>query len=136
MSDGEFSGWGCPRCGTTPLGPGDEALLCDGCGARYPRVGSLPCLVPDPDAYRALWSGRLERYRAVIQARTAALEVEASAPHLLERTRARVHRLAASFQADLATIEELFGPLLPGAGGASPLAQLANDGSSPVLQCC
>jgi hypothetical protein len=129
-----FSGWSCPRCGDAALSASDDAYGCERCGTRYPLVGSLPCLALDPDQYRTLWGGRLERYRAVIHARAATLDLEAARPHLLERTRDRVRKVSAALRADLAVMGDLFEPLLPRVRGPSLLEE-TTGGVSPVLGC-
>jgi hypothetical protein len=131
-----FSGWSCPRCGTTPLVTSDDAYVCERCDRRYPLFGGLPCLVPDPDIYRGVWSSRLNHYRGVVHARKIALELEATRPHLLDRTRARVRRVAEALAADLGVIEELFRPLVPQGYGAPPAVDVSGaEGRSPVLDC-
>jgi hypothetical protein len=92
--------------------------------------------MPDPEIYRGVWSGRLNHYRGVVQARKAGLELEAARPHLLERTRSRVRRVAEALHADLGVIEELFRPLVPQAYGAPPALDMSGaEGRSPVLDC-
>ncbi len=131
-----FSGWCCPRCGDAPLTAGESGLACARCGTGYPVFGSLPCLAPEPELYRALWSGRLARYGAVIHERVAALALEAEMPHLLAQTRARVKRLAGALGADLRVIGELFQPVVPpGARGTPPLEEIGAERSSPLLEC-
>jgi hypothetical protein len=128
----------CPRCHGA-LGDATEALLCPTCGTAYPVVTGVPCLVEDPTLWRGVWRARLDDYLEAIAQRLTALAKEATAPHLLEKTRARIRHVHDAVASDRQTFIELFDDLVPSvpAGrarllpGADPRA-----GDTPVIEYC
>src|SRR5262245_19614868 len=98
----------CPRC-AQPLADAERGLVCGGCGAEFPRIGSIPCMVADPGLWRTLWLRRLDDYSSTVEMRVAALrQEEAEAPDLLPRTRERLRRLAAGLEHQLEAVTALF----------------------------
>jgi hypothetical protein len=59
----------CPVC-SGRLEPADP-IVCNACGARFPRLDGVPCLVVDPDAFLGEWRHRLRAF-------TTELEVQSS----------------------------------------------------------
>src|SRR5215471_9342156 len=104
----------CPRC-TGVLVPVEENLRCQRCTTLYPFFGRIPCLVDDPALWRALWLSRLESYSSSAEQRAGDLRNEAQNVHILARTRERLLRLAAGFEGQVETIDEIFEPIQAGA---------------------
>jgi len=128
----------CPRCAGT-LAPADDGLRCTRCATQFPRFGSIPCLVDDPALWRALWLSRLESYSTGGELRARNLREEADGPgELLARTRKRLTRVAAAFEAHIAGIDALFEPLQAGADLLPAMAIPARPdpgGEVAILEC-
>jgi SAM-dependent methyltransferase len=71
--------------------------------------------VDDPALWRALWLSRLESYSSSAEQRARDLRNEAQNTHILPRTRERLLRLAAGFEGQVETIDELFESIQAGA---------------------
>jgi len=101
-------------------------------------VGSLPCLVDDPELWRTAWQGQLRSYARAIERRVARIHEEAEAPGLIARTRQRLHRVAAGFSEQRRTIlslgEALGGGSDPALAAAIP-EQLEDPGEVAILRC-
>lgn len=84
----------CPHCSTAPLTvestPEDESLRCAACGACYPRVGGVACLVDEPADRVQLWRENLGAFHLRANESIEALERERRTPGLLPTTRARL----------------------------------------------
>ena len=114
----------CPRCGgrLRPLARDGDGDGCQACDGSFPLVGRIPCLVPEPALWRALWLSRLDEHQQVTQERIRFMEEQSRAPALLARTRARLERTIAAKVHERAVVAELFGDLrqdalfLPSAG--------------------
>jgi uncharacterized protein YbaR (Trm112 family) len=132
----------CPRCAgkLTPAEagqPGEAGFACDRCGARYPLIGGLPCLVDDPPLWRTLWLRRLEFYLTGVEMRVNALRAEAGTD-LLPRTRKRLTRLADGLAAHLERLSSLCQPLKVGADpfGNEAIPPRAEPGQqAAILEC-
>jgi hypothetical protein len=126
----------CPRCGGGALeteGQGNDSddVVCRACARRYPSLGGVQCLVEDPPLYRALWLSRLEDYVAVTGDRLRGMRAEAELPGLLPRTRARVERVVAAFEAQRELVEARLAPLR---AGAVVLPPSRSEGAQAVLE--
>ncbi|HYO95131.1 MAG TPA: hypothetical protein VER33_11500 [Polyangiaceae bacterium] len=108
----------CPSCGRE-LVSGPNELDCGGCKQAYPLLGSVPCLVPDPALWRALWSSRLDDYLEVTASRIRHMRGETELPGLLPRTRARLQRIIEAKERERTIIPELLAPLRPATLDAS-----------------
>jgi hypothetical protein len=104
----------CARCGG-PLAETEAGLRCGRCLTSFPRIAGIPCLVDDPGLWRAVWLRRLDDYSSGVEMRVTALRQDAEASDLLPRTRRRLLRIAAGFEAQLAAVDALFEPLEEGA---------------------
>jgi len=71
-------------------------------------LGSLPCLVPDPAYWTALWLSRLEDYLEVTETRIRFMKKEVELEDILPRTRARLLRIIDAKSTERARIQELF----------------------------
>lgn len=120
----------CPRCGgrLRPLARAGDGVGCQSCNASFPMMGRLPCLVPEPTLWRALWLSRLDEHQQVTQERIRFMHEESCAPALLARTRARLQRTIAAKAHERAAIAALFADLRQGAlflpsAGVPPLPE-------------
>ncbi len=100
----------CPRCERSLIAR-QCGLGCEGCGAEFPRLGSIFCLVPDAALWRTLWLRRFDDYSASIELRVASLRKEAEAPDLLPMTQQRLRQLAAGLELQLESLAGLFSAL-------------------------
>jgi hypothetical protein len=112
----------CPACGGE-LEWSAESLVCLACAQSYPRLGSIPVLLPRPEAHVALWRGQLglllERGEKTLEALTGA----AGAAGLTDATRQRLFTLGAAVKAQVDDVTRFMSPALGGASasGASGL---------------
>jgi hypothetical protein len=126
------AGVACPRCAEGALELVANSLRCQRCQTRYPFVGTIPCLVPDPPLWRSLWLNRLAEFVSNTQATLGSwrAEVEASGP--TPRTRARIERVIAACEDQRARVEALFDDLR--LGDPQLLPTRPESGDSPVLE--
>ena len=82
-------------------------MRCEPCGATYPRVGRIDCLVADPAAFLQLALSRFDLYRGVTQQRSQDLAEEAQGTHLPPKARLRLQRLAHGLLAEGRCLNEL-----------------------------
>jgi hypothetical protein len=75
---------------------------------RYPILGGVPCLMPDPALWRARWMGRFREYLSVTQRRIAELRLEADGATLRPLTRSRVERVADAIESQRVAVSERF----------------------------
>jgi hypothetical protein len=108
----------CPRC-QGALEDARGALSCGACGAAYPSLGGVPCLVDDPQLFRDLWRSRLDDYLRAGEAQLKSLAAERERPNLLAGTRRRLAHLSAAIEADRRAYAELFRDFAAGAGDAA-----------------
>jgi hypothetical protein len=87
--------WACPRCGGS-LDEVDAGLGCAACGAGFPRLSGVPCLLPDAAAARDRWSSQASRYVALVEQSLAATQAQLEQFTLLPSTRGRLERLLAA----------------------------------------
>ncbi|HEY8927033.1 MAG TPA: hypothetical protein VIU64_21770, partial [Polyangia bacterium] len=127
----------CPRC-EGRLETAGDGYRCGRCGRRFPLVGTIPCLVTDPELWRTAWQRQLQGYARSIDLRVARIREEAQAPGLMARTRERLHRIAAAFaeqrRAILALGQALDGDCDPLLAAAIP-DQLEELGEVAILRC-
>ncbi len=103
----------CPAC-RAPLGEWTTAgtAACGGCGAIFPSLGGIPCLLPSPESWRATWCQQLGAFDAQAVETLELLQEEQTLPGLLPAT---VQRLAACHAAAAALhgqLHQLLDPLL------------------------
>src|SRR5947207_3413743 len=131
------AGLGCPRC---PAGGALDlvanSLRCQACQTRYPFVGTIPCLVPDPPLWHALWLNRLAEFVSDTQATLAGWRAEAvaeaDAGQGQPRTRARIDRVIAACEEQRARVEALFEDLRQGQPQLLPTRP--ESGENPLLE--
>jgi SAM-dependent methyltransferase/uncharacterized protein YbaR (Trm112 family) len=103
----------CLRC-ARGLRVGAHAIVCEGCGQDYPRVGSIPVLLPQPDAHVALWRQQLALVVAQSQSTLEGLEAEAGRSGILPETGARLRALAQGLRDQTTDTVDVLGPALGG----------------------
>ncbi len=115
----------CPRCAGTPLLAAQEIggaaqprdLSCATCGARFPDVGGVACVVGDPAARIARWRENLGTLHLRAEQSIAVLSDEQRLPALLPLTRAR---LAEQIRVTRRLVAEVDDLLVPALGPARP----------------
>lgn len=101
----------CPRCQKSTLLREEGAWSCPGCSTRFPDVGDVPWLFPDPAAALAEWRARLHALVQSIVREAQSLRRELELPGLHALTRRRLDLLATA-QADHALrLQALLAPL-------------------------
>jgi hypothetical protein len=111
----------CPRCRAS-LGAWPGAVACGRCRAEFPRLGELPCLFTNADAWLATWRRQLATFDAEIG---QTLELLASARlrvDLLAATRARLETFVGTTAALRDELHALLDPLL------GPVGAVDHDG--------
>jgi len=102
----------CPAC-RGQLSEQAGQYQCTQCRADYPTLGGVPCLLPEPDRWRASWRLQLEELTNAANETVAMFEKELRKPALLENTRVRLQT-----QIDLTkkTLDEVTSIIEPAAG--------------------
>jgi len=126
------AGLACPRCAEGPLDLVANSLRCQRCQTRYPFVGTIPCLVPDPPLWRALWLTRLAEFVSDTQATLEGWRAEAETAVPIPRTRARIERVIAACDDQRARVEALFEELKQ--GDPQLLPTRPESSSNPLLE--
>ena len=126
------AGLACPRCSEGALDLVANSLRCQRCQTRYPFVGTIPCLVPDPPLWRSLWLARLAEFGSETQATLDGWRGEAEAAAPVPRTRARIERVIAACEDQRARVEALFEDLKQ--GDPQLLPSSPGSSGSPVLE--
>jgi hypothetical protein len=88
-------------------------------------VGAVPCLVPEPALWRALWTQRLDEYLAVTATRLVEIDAARVADGLLPRTRDRLLATMGAIHAERETIERIMAPLRREAADPSGLVPVS-----------
>ena len=121
----------CPGCADQPLELIASSFLCRRCQRRYPFVGTIPCLVPDPVLWRSLWLTRLAEFVSDTAATLQGWRTEAEgAP--LPRTRARIERVIKASEDQRAFVQALFQDLEDGERRLLPTPP--DGGDNPLLE--
>lgn len=101
----------CPRC-LAALDVCGTLIDCTGCGQHYPRLGSIPVLFREPDAYLAIIGQQLRDLAAQVEHTARALDSQIRAPDVLSSTRARCEALSRASRQQYSDVAELLTPLL------------------------
>lgn len=111
----------CPRC-ATELGRGAGAWRepCGKCGAAFPRLGGVPCVFPNTEAWLVAWRRQLATFDEQARQSCALLDAARARPGLMEATRRRLDTFRASSAAQLEEVHALLDPLLLAAPAAGP----------------
>lgn len=123
----------CPRCRRGSLAEGQGGLQCAQCQTRFPSVGGLPWLLPEPALALGGWRNRLTLYLDEF----AAAERAARADLVLAvrpSTRRRVEALAEAYHRQAAAVRSLLAALMLQALPLSHATSLAFDTRLPLAQ--
>lgn len=110
MSDLPAELLACPRCAAALRRDGDD-WACAGCQTRFPLIGDIPWLLPDPAASLGEWRDRLHRLVLELQRQAAGMRRELDAPNLLTATRSRLKLLAQAYADHARRLQLLLSPL-------------------------
>ncbi len=99
----------CPGC-RGPLSHEAELYRCTQCRVDYPTLGGVPCLLSDPDRWRASWRLQLDELRRAAEETVTMFEKELRKPALLENTRRRLHTQIALTERTLAEVAAIIEP--------------------------
>ena len=125
-------GLACPDCGGMLVSDG-EYVRCAKQARTYPILGTIPCLVPDPDHFRALWRSRLADYREVTGLRVQQLRAEHGMSDLLPSTRDRLERLIEAKEHERRLLPRLCSALERDAAGQAPALPSRPEGGGNRL---
>lgn len=104
----------CPRCSRAPLAEGDDGFHCRHCRTRFPLIGGLPCLYPDPDAALGAWRGRLHAELRRLQHEARGLDEALKDRTLSGPSRQRLELLRDADRQHHDALRDLLAPLLAG----------------------
>src|SRR6185369_15611009 len=79
----------CPAC-RGQLSEQAGRYRCAQCQADYPTLGGVPCLLPQPQRWRASWGEQLAELSSAAQETVTMFEKELRKPALLPNTRRRL----------------------------------------------
>ncbi len=82
----------CPRC-RAALARTEAQWACPGCSAAFPDLGTIPCLVPEPQQSRQNWASDAQRFAAMMTASERLFAGELGRPDLPSSTRRRLQKL-------------------------------------------
>jgi len=102
----------CPRC-TSTLDASSPVIRCQECGQVYPRLGTIPVLLPDPDSWIPLWRVQLEIVERQAQNQFAGIEAQLQFGDALPSTVKRVGAMIGSARQQITDIRAVLAPLLP-----------------------
>jgi uncharacterized protein YbaR (Trm112 family) len=108
----------CPRCEGEL--DGEPALVCAGCGARYPLIDGMPWLFPEPTQALAEWRGRLQVLNAHLKRQAAGYRAALQPEVTRASTRNRLKLLAMACSDHARRLQALLAPLAGDAAGAAP----------------
>lgn len=120
----------CPRC-TARLDIRAQTIVCGRCGERYPRLGAIPILLPDAQAYLALCRRQLTDLEQQLASTVRVLEEQLHAPDVLPLTKVRGRAVIEAARGQAADVCAILQPLVDGAGADS--APAAPTGAVPSV---
>jgi hypothetical protein len=122
----------CPRCTEGALEQLATSLRCGGCETRYPFIGTIPCLVPDPALWRSLWLSRLADFVSDTEGTLRRWRAETEGADPTPRNWARVERVIAACEDQRTRVETLFAELTQGDPQLLPTSP--ESGNNPLLE--
>jgi uncharacterized protein YbaR (Trm112 family) len=99
----------CPAC-RGQLSQHEAGYWCAPCKVGYPTLGGVPCLLPEPDRWRASWRQQLAELTHAAEETVAMFEKELRKPALLQSTRLRLRTQIALTQQTLAELVAIIEP--------------------------
>ena len=113
----------CPRC-AEGIDVSTPTITCQGCAQTYPRLGEIPILLADPQAYIASCRRQLALLEREVDKTVQKIEEELQPADVLPITRTRCRAVIEGIEGQLADVRTLVEPLLtagaPGPGDRSP----------------
>jgi N2227-like protein len=116
----------CPRC-ALPLRRDLGRFECGSCGSVYEDLGSVPCILPNPEAVRDRWRRQLAVTRVEGMATVDEFRAERRKPGLIRSTRARLDAQIEISLAMIAQVDAILGPAL-----GAPVAPEPIPGYQPL----
>jgi hypothetical protein len=121
----------CPRCASS-IDATEPVIRCHECGQVYPRLGTIPVLMADPDSWIALWRVQLEVIERQAAAQLAGIETQLEYGDALPSTVTRCKAMVTPARQQISDVSAVLGPLLPlaarqlekGATVKSPIEQI------------
>lgn len=132
---GDVEGLACPVCAGVLVSE-DGHARCVKEGRIFPLFGTIPCLVPEPALFSALWRSRLTDYREVTTLRIRQLRTEHAQPDLLPSTRQRLERLIDAKEHEIRLLPRLCAPLLENTSGREVPSRSEAGGNRLALFDC
>jgi uncharacterized protein YbaR (Trm112 family) len=108
----------CPRC-AAGIDVGESTIVCPGCAQTYPRLGEIPVLLADSQAYLASCRQQLALLEREAGETVKKIEAELPAADMLPITRTRCHAVIEGIRGQLADVRALVEPLLTAAASES-----------------
>jgi uncharacterized protein YbaR (Trm112 family)/SAM-dependent methyltransferase len=99
----------CPAC-RGQLSEQAGQYLCMHCRAVYPTLGGVPCLLPEPDRFRASWRQQLAELTRAAEETVTMFQKELRKPALLPNTRLRLETQIALTKKTLAELVAIIEP--------------------------
>ncbi len=104
-----------------PSEVGGIAFHCDACDVDYPSLGTVACLLPDPQTWRTRWREQLGRIHLEGEETIDTFESEQRRPGLLASTRKRLGHQVALTRQVLAEVDALLAPVGAWASPQTPM---------------
>ena len=103
----------CPRC-TAAIDLGGPNPECRECGQAYPRLGTIPVLLPEPLAYLASCRRQVARLAEQVERTVQDVREQLQSADLLPLTRKRCRTMVEGIVGQLADVRAILEPRLPG----------------------
>lgn len=120
----------CPVC-TARIDLSRTPVQCSGCARIYPRLGSIPVLLADPDAFLASCRRQMALLEEQADRTVGLIEEEMRAPDVLAMTKDRCRSMIDTIRGQASDIRALVEPLLPGDASMGPPDPPAEDVPAP-----
>lgn len=102
----------CPRCSTS-IDLSSPDLVCRHCGQSYPRLGTIPILLPEPHAYVAACGRQFARLTEQVERTVRDIREQLQSADLLPLTRRRCKAMIEGMVGQLDDVRAILEPRLP-----------------------